>query len=262
MATPAAASSRSCGCAGVQCTCKQQQAEDPGAEAAILLTPGLAPHLRHSPKPKPAAEITGGPPSGGATDVPYADQHPARSTKKRKAEAERQAREVHRCPFTACPRALPSSPGWLAQADLLTHIEHVHLAKGECPPDAFMEGRELEICQACRVFLSSKGCPSCKGKQAVPQRAAAAGLTSPAVQANDVTAAEILLSQRLGQKPVNTIKHIPRCFGTTAAEDLGHLLDYLCNKKTLRAMVRLLLFHRAVLGALPRGGKRWRIQQF
>ena len=70
----------------------------------------------------------------------------------------------YRCIFADCPYAQVAFPGWVAKQSLVTHINNVHLASGCMPTEQMLQCLGRAICYRCKVLMTSRGCPHCKGR--------------------------------------------------------------------------------------------------
>jgi len=69
-----------------------------------------------------------------------------------------------RCPFAVCPSASLSFAGWGSKQGLITHINNLHLACGELPSEEVLRSLGRSVCSPCKLLISSRGCPKCRGR--------------------------------------------------------------------------------------------------
>ena len=69
-----------------------------------------------------------------------------------------------RCPYFHCPAGSLTAPGWLGKQSLMMHINNVHLAAGQYPPEEFLRLHHRSVCNQCKVLITNRGCPVCKGR--------------------------------------------------------------------------------------------------
>ena len=72
--------------------------------------------------------------------------------------------EPYRCLFVNCAAAQLISPGWLSKQSLVSHINNVHMAAGQMPTEEMLRVLGRGVCQKCKVLITTRGCPYCKGR--------------------------------------------------------------------------------------------------
>jgi len=132
--------------------------------------------------------------------------------------------ESWRCPYYQCPAASLAAPGWISKQSLMVHINNVHLAAGQSPPEELLRLHHRTIRNQCKVLVSNRGCPICKGRvsQGLLNSHSAAIVQSE--QYHSVRNPFPLSCEWAFSIQSGTVRHIPRAVRTEFAESLAECI--------------------------------------
>ena len=151
--------------------------------------------------------------------------------------------ESWRCPYYQCPAASLEAPGWISKQSLMVHVNNVHLAAGQSPPKEFLRLHHRSICDQCKVLVSNRGCPICKGRVSQGLLSSLSATIEGNLQSEQYhpvrnpfpLSCEWAFSVQSG-----TARHIPRAVRTEFAESLAECIWEFVHTPSLEHSHRLM----------------------
>jgi len=151
-----------------------------------------------------------------------------------------------RCPYFQCPAGSLTAPGWLSKQSLMVHINNVHLAAGQSPPEEFLRLHHRSVCSHCKVLISIRGCPVCKGRISHrllnPPPASMSGICMQSEQHHLQRDPFPLSCEWAFSVQCGTARHIPRAVRTEFAESLAECIWEFVHNPSLDPFHRLMCF--------------------